>query len=508
MGSERLYSVPSALVFRSWAANTDPDAVIKRRLLLKNDSQQTLSFRLSLPQHPAFQVSGSLVPDAAPGDVCNVTLPSGGSTSLTVTLHRAHADEIECRDELCVRMADGWLYVPLVALRDTQQPEGGDPSERRTVPGGGEYWSDADSDDEHRQPSVQRRSVVRPHGLPAAGRGSSDGKLTAAAVTEADELDFYAELLKSGPPRAAAAAAAATAVPPSPASSVSAASPARASAAPLAPQSGSRPSSSSEGAHSISQRFSKGAQVRMVTIPSPLRLGDGGGGGGSSSEGRAASTAPHAAPSPPPPRAPEWGHVPPHCDTDELAFYRSLLPRHGAPPPAPREDPRAGARAEARAAIEAGTYFVISGSVCDARGKLVGSVEDVLGAEYHGNTGNTAPHGNTAQLPASDPAHDPAGPPCGMREGFPKLSHQAQPPRGADPAHQADPARHTAMPAARTAAPRRLGAGSLGRGPGGKGDLKSSAMIKGGGTRVQSAAPKASHLLTEADMQANWDALC
>ena len=145
--ANQLYSVPSALVFRSWASNADPDAVIKRRLLLKNDSQRPLCFRLSLPQHPAFQVSGSLVPDA-PGDVCNVTLPAAGSTSLTVTLLREHADEIECRDELCVRMADGWLYVPLVALRDTQQPEGGDPIERRTAPGDGEYWSDADSDDE------------------------------------------------------------------------------------------------------------------------------------------------------------------------------------------------------------------------------------------------------------------------------------------------------------------------------------------------------------------------
>ena len=83
--ANQLYSVPSALVFRSWASNADPDAVIKRRLLLKNDSQRPLCFRLSLPQHPAFQVSGSLVPDA-PGDVCNVTLPAAGSTSLTVTL--------------------------------------------------------------------------------------------------------------------------------------------------------------------------------------------------------------------------------------------------------------------------------------------------------------------------------------------------------------------------------------------------------------------------------------
>ena len=70
--ANQLYSVPSALVFRSWASNADPDAVIKRRLLLKNDSQRPLCFRLSLPQHPAFQVSGSLVPDV-PGDVCNVS---------------------------------------------------------------------------------------------------------------------------------------------------------------------------------------------------------------------------------------------------------------------------------------------------------------------------------------------------------------------------------------------------------------------------------------------------
>ena len=131
--------------------------------------------------------------------ICDVDEISG---CMEVDACNYNADEIECRDELCVRMADGWLYVPLVALRDTQQPEGGDPSERRTVPGGGEYWSDADSDDEQRKPSVQRRSSPS-QGAPVKGRGRSDGKLTAAAVTEADELDFYAELLKAGPARPA-----------------------------------------------------------------------------------------------------------------------------------------------------------------------------------------------------------------------------------------------------------------------------------------------------------------
>jgi hypothetical protein len=500
MGSEQLYSVPSVLVFRSWASNADPDAVIKRRLLLKNDSQGTLSFRLSLPQHPAFQVSGSLVPDAAPGDVCSVTLPAGGSTSLTVTLQREHADEIECRDELCVRMADGWLYVPLVALRDTQQPEGGDPSERRTVPGSGEHWSDADSDDEQRKPSVRRRSS--PQGLAGTGRGRSDGKLTAAAVTEADELDFYAELLKAGRPGPAAPPRPANAgEPPSPSSTSS--TPARAPHAPPTPRPASRPSSAYEGVQGISQRFSRGAQVRMVKLDaSPARA--------ATPRAEAASIA-HV--------APEWGDAPPHCDDDELAFYRSLLPRHGAPPPrregqgggGPAVDPKASARAEARAAIEAGTYFVISGSVCDARGKEIGSVEEVLGPE----------HAQQGGAPGSGPASDPAlDPPASVREvtsssaklGHVKLSHaklghhQGQPPY-----MRSDPAQLSAVPAARKGRPDdRI----LGRGKGdilglkGPAELKSSAVIKGGGTVVKSAAPKANYLLTERDMQANWDALC
>ena len=491
MGSEQLYSVPSVLVFRSWASNADPDTVIKRRLLLKNDSQRTLSFRLSLPEHPAFQVSGSLVPDTEPGDVCSVTLPAGGSTSLTVTLRREHADEIECRDELCVRMADGWLYVPLVALRDTQQPEGGDPSERRTVPGGGEYWSDADSDDEQRKPSVQRRSS--PQGLPGTGRGRSDGKLTAAAVTEADELDFYAELLKAGPSRPAAPPRPANAgEPPSPSSTSS--TPARAPHAPPTPQSASRPSSSYEGVQGISQRFSRGAQVRMVKLDaSPARA--------ATPRAEAAASIAHV--------APEWGDAPPHCDTDELAFYRSLLPRHGAPPPR-REgavvDPKASARAEARAAIKAGTYFVISGSVCDARGKEIGSVEEVLGPEHAQQGGAPGPG------PASDPALDPAASLREVTSSSAKLSHaklghhQGQPPY-----MRSDPAQLSAVPAARKGRPDdRI----LGRGKGdilglkGPPELKSSAVIKGGGTVVKSAAPKANYLLTERDMQANWDALC
>ena len=506
--ANQLYSVPSALVFRSWASNADPDAVIKRRLLLKNDSQRPLCFRLSLPQHPAFQVSGSLVPDA-PGDVCNVTLPAAGSTSLTVTLLREHADEIECRDELCVRMADGWLYVPLVALRDTQQPEGGDPIERRTAPGDGEYWSDADSDDEQRKPSkpsVQRRSS--PQGLARTGRGRSDGKLTAAAVTEADELDFYAELLKAGPPRAGAPARPANAgEPPSP-SSTSSTPAARASHPPPTPQSASRPSSSYANVPGITQRFSRGAQVRMVRLDaSPARAAT------PRAEARAeAASIAHV--------APEWSDAPAHCDAEELAFYRSLLPPRAGAPPRRREggggvpvDPKASARAEARAAIKAGTYFVISGSVCDARGKEIGSVAEVLGQEHAQQGGAPGPH------PAADPALDPA---ASLREvtsssaklsdlGHAKLGHH-QP----QPAYmRSDPAQLSALPAARKGQSKgRPDDRILGRGKGdilglkGPLELKSSAVIKGGGTVVKSAAPKANYQLTEREMQANWDALC
>ena len=84
--------------------------------------------------------------------------------------------------------------------------------------------------------------------------------------------------------------------------------------------------------------------------------------------------------------------------------------------------------------------------------------------------------------------------------------HQGQPPY-----MRSDPAQLSAVPAARKGRPDdRI----LGRGKGdilglkGPAELKSSAVIKGGGTVVKSAAPKANYLLTERDMQANWDALC
>ena len=114
--SGHVYSVPAAVVFRRWAAHADPAAPIKRKLLLKNDGERAVSFRLSLPQHAAFEVSGSLVASASPGEGCDVELPAGGSTSLTITLRREHADEIECRDELCVRMAAGCTERPAIIM--------------------------------------------------------------------------------------------------------------------------------------------------------------------------------------------------------------------------------------------------------------------------------------------------------------------------------------------------------------------------------------------------------
>ena len=75
--SGHVYSVPAAVVFRRWAAHADPAAPIKRKLLLKNDGERAVSFRLSLPQHAAFEVSGSLVASASPGEVCDVIVNFG-----------------------------------------------------------------------------------------------------------------------------------------------------------------------------------------------------------------------------------------------------------------------------------------------------------------------------------------------------------------------------------------------------------------------------------------------
>ena len=80
---------------------------------------------------------------------------------------------------------------------------------------------------------------------------------------------------------------------------------------------------------------------------------------------------------------------------------------------------------------------------------------------------------------------------------------------------RSDPAQLSAVPAARKGQSKgRPDDRILGRGKGdilglkGPLELKSSAVIKGGGTVVKSAAPKANYQLTEREMQANWDALC
>ena len=95
--------------------------------------------------------------------------------------------------------------------------------------------------------------------------------------------------------------------------------------------------------------------------------------------------------------------------------------------------------------------------------------------------------------------------------GHAKLGHH-QP----QPAYmRSDPAQLAAVPAARKGQSKgRPDDRILGRGKGdilglkGPLELKSSAVIKGGGTVVKSAAPKANYQLTEREMQANWDALC
>lgn len=511
--SDKLYFVPSAVIFRAWAAQ-EGTGPMTRRLMLKNDGATAVSFRISLPQHAAFSVSGKLVPSDAQGDeICNVSLPAGGSTALTVTLHREHADEIEIGDELCVRMPDSWLHVPLVALRDTQKPEGGDPTERRTAPGGTEYWSDGDSDDEQRQhrPHVQRRGVMRP--TSAAQRNSSasaDGPLTAAVCTEPDELDFYSQLLKTAKPPAPTAQPSGTAgkqpviVAPVQAQATPprALVPAQQQASTSAPPELASPGSSQPSPFGVSQRFSRSAKVTMVHVPAtPARSADAGPSAAGGAAARAQAPQLGARAAAPPPVSKE--------EEDELAFYRSLMQGggHGAPPP-PAAKPSRPAIAvvdekvvAARRAIEAGTYFVVGGMVCDARGRTIGTTAEVLGEAtapepepYESGGIDPALHwAHEAHNPAAAPAAAAVAPKAGIGGAFkapPRIGGDGGivPPR----VGSLRPGPHAGMLRGMPMAP----------------TPERTATKGAGAVRVQSSAPKPTRMLSEAEMQANWDALC
>ena len=528
MASDNLYFVPSAVIFRAWAAQ-EGAGPMTRRLMLKNDGATAVAFRLSLPQHAAFSVSGKLVPSEARGDeVCNVSLPAGGSTALTVTLHREHADEIEIGDELCVRMPDSWLHVPLVALRDTQKPEGGDPTERRTAPGGTEYWSDGDSDDEQRQrrPQVQRRGVMRP--TSAAQRNSSasaDGPLTAAVCTEPDELDFYSQLLKTAKPPAPSTLASGTSgkqpiiVAPvqaraTPPRALVPSSQQQAAASTPASSEAASPGSSQPSPFGVSQRFSKSARVTMVHVPdTPARSAGAGpsGAGGAAPRGQA-----------PPQGARAVAAPASKEDDDELAFYRSLMQGgggvgggHCAPPP-PAAKPARPVIAvvdekvvAARRALEAGTYFVVGGMVCDARGRTLGTTAEVLGEGAPQEAPHAEPYegGIDPALHWAHEAHNPAANANAASTGAPKAGAGAgaggipfkPPPRiggdgGIVPPRVGSlrPGPHAGMLRGMPAAP----------------TPERTATKGAGAVRVQSSAPKPTRMLSEAEMQANWDALC
>jgi len=191
-----LYAVPPALVFRNWQATDQP---VVRRMMLKNDTEAPVVYRLDLPETSAFRLVAS-----AMGDDGMCIVAAGAGVSLEVELVREAVDgtQPELHAELRARTSRGVLHVSLVALARTEQPAGGAPKERRSALTSGEEWPSA------KQLEISRRQAgaaaatmdrVSVGGAEQAGAAGSSRGLTAAPVSEQEELDFYAELMRAAP---------------------------------------------------------------------------------------------------------------------------------------------------------------------------------------------------------------------------------------------------------------------------------------------------------------------
>eukprot|EP00962_Isochrysis_galbana_P016394 scaffold4692_cov118-Isochrysis_galbana.AAC.1 len=186
--SNGFYAVPAALVFRAWSRG-EAGQPIARRILLKNDTAAALVYRLDVPESSAFRLACNPVAEDGMGMV-----EAGGGVSLEVQLVCDEIDaskQPEVHAELRVRTSRGVLHVPLVALSSSTEPKAGAPKERRSGPTGGERWPDALQLEEAR-----RRAAEAPAEKPSlVGQAMQSLHVTAAAVSEREELAFYAELM-------------------------------------------------------------------------------------------------------------------------------------------------------------------------------------------------------------------------------------------------------------------------------------------------------------------------
>ena len=502
-----LYAVPQAVVYRSWAAGAAASGgTTTRRLLLRNsDPSQSISFRLTLPSSAALRVSGACVKRATFDNISSVDLPPGGTEVLVVELlHDAAASDgrTEIIDELLLRTHGETVHVPLVALRDEQVPKGGEPAERRSAPSAHEHWDEDNSDDDerpicssHGRPSSRPSSAAGAGGAATRQRGSIEELVTAglpvlltpAGCTEQDELDFYRTMLADDVKARAVAVPPPAAPPPKP-------------AAPPAPPAPPAPR----------MRL---VQLDTASMPS----------GGATDDEEGAVAAPPA------------GEL-----DEELAFYRSFVAAKkqsarveaasegaapagtglGTAPAGPRPPPRVPpsvAQRDARKALAEGTFFVLSGTVHDSRGRELGPVREVLGDEYAEEPAAGAVH---ADADVDDDASYAGG-----TEEWPFADHAAGRGRKGGGGSMRDAAALGALHNAGLTELRKVLCDADGeengiatrtellRGPwvpGGANSLPSAAelaatkggTIKGGGNVVRSSAPKSK--LSAAEMEDNW----
>lgn len=502
-----LYAVPQAVVYRSWAAGAAASGgTTTRRLLLRNsDPSQSISFRLTLPSSAALRVSGACVKRATFDNISSVDLPPGGTEVLVVELlHDAAASDgrTEIIDELLLRTHGETVHVPLVALRDEQVPKGGEPAERRSAPSAHEHWDEDNSDDDdrpicssHGRPSSRPSSAAGAGGAATRQRGSIEELVTAglpvlltpAGCTEQDELDFYRTMLADDVKARAVAVPPPAAPPPKP-------------AAPPAPPAPPAPR----------MRL---VQLDTASMPS----------GGATDDEEGAVAAPPA------------GEL-----DEELAFYRSFVAAKkqsarveaasegaapagtglGTAPAGPRPPPRVPpnvAQRDARKALAEGTFFVLSGTVHDSRGRELGPVREVLGDEYAEEPAAGAVH---ADADVDDDASYAGG-----TEEWPFTDHAAGRGRKGGGGSMRDAAALGALHNAGLTELRKVLCDADGeengiatrtellRGPwvpGGANSLPSAAelaatkggTIKGGGNVVRSSAPKSK--LSAAEMEDNW----
>ena len=506
-----LYAVPQAIVYRSWAAGAAASGgTTTRRLLLRNsDPSQSISFRLTLPSSAALRVSGACVKRATFDNISSVDLPPGGTEVLVVELlHDAAASDgrAEIIDELLLRTHGETVHVPLVALRDEKAPKGGEPAERRSAPSAHEHWDEDNSDDDDRPIcSSHGRPSSRPSSAAGAGGGAATRQrgsieelvtaglpvlLTPAGCTEQDELDFYRTMLADDVKARAVAVPPPAAPPPKP-------------AAPPAPPAPPAP------------------RMRLVQLDTASMPSD-----GAADDDEAADAAAAAPPA---------GEL-----DEELAFYRSFVAakKHsarveaasegaasagtglGTAPAGPRPPPRVPpsvAQRDARKALAEGTFFVLSGTVHDSRGRELGPVREVLGDEYAEEPAAGAVH---ADADVDDDASYAGG-----TEEWPFADHATGRGRKGGGGSIRDAAALGALHNAGLTELRKVLCDADGeengtatrtellRGPwvpGGVNSLPSAVelaatkggTIKGGGNVVRSSAPKSK--LSAAEMEDNW----